>query len=85
MTTGGPFEEWDEFDFLAAGGMLVLTGGVVAAFFPRFRKIGLLLPIGIGAAMMAMAAYGARYSDGETSGEESDKANAPWLMTGGTP
>jgi hypothetical protein len=84
MTTGGPFEEWDEFDFLAAGGMLVLTGSVVASLFPHFRKIGLLFPIGIGAAMMVVAAYGARYGEGETTTGESDKANPPWLVTGDT-
>jgi hypothetical protein len=79
MTIGGPFGEWDELDFLAAGGMLVLTGGIVASLFPSLRKIEVLFPIAIGAAMMATAAYGARYSDGKTIGDKNDEATYPWL------
>lgn len=60
MTVGGAFREWDELDFLAAGGMLVVTGSVVASCFPAFRRLGILFPIAVGTAMMAMAAYGAR-------------------------
>ena len=53
MKTGGPFGEWDELDFLAVGGMLVMAGSLAALLVPRFRKIEVLLPIGMGAAMMA--------------------------------
>jgi hypothetical protein len=74
MAIGGALREWDELDFLAAGGMLVLTGGVVAPLFPRFRKMAVLFPIAIGAAMMAVAAFGARYSDGETISDKGDEA-----------
>jgi hypothetical protein len=76
MTMGELLREWDELDFLAAGGMLVLTGGVLASLFPRLRKIEVLFPIAIGAAMMAAAAYGARYSGGERISEEDDEATA---------
>ena len=48
MKTGGPFGEWDELDFLAVGGMLVMAGSLAALLVPRFRKIEVLLPIGIG-------------------------------------
>ena len=58
---GGPaFREWDELDYLAAGGMLVMSGSVVASFFPALRRVGILIPVALGAAMMAVAAYGAR-------------------------
>ena len=60
MVVGGALREWDELDFLAAGGMLVMTGSVVASLFPPLRRITILLPMAVGAAMMAMAAYGAR-------------------------
>jgi hypothetical protein len=63
MATGGPFGEWDELDFLAAGGMLVLTGSLAALLVPRFRMVKVLFPIAIGAAMMAAAGFGARHSD----------------------
>ena len=80
MRIGGPFREWDELDFLAATGMLVATGGVVASFFPRLRKIQLLFPIAIGTAMMAVAAFGARYGDGDDklSGDRG-QAETPYL------
>jgi hypothetical protein len=78
MAIGEIFREWDELDFLAAGGMLVLTGGVVAPLFPRFRKIEVLFPIAIGAAMMAVAAFGARHRGAETvrGTVESDQPDA---------
>jgi hypothetical protein len=60
MAIGGALREWDELDFLAAGGMLVMTGSVVASLFPPLRRIGILFPMAMGAAMMAIAAYGAR-------------------------
>jgi hypothetical protein len=60
MAIGEALREWDELDFLAAGGMLVMTGSVVASLFPPLRRISILFPMVIGAAMMAMAAYGAR-------------------------
>jgi hypothetical protein len=60
MTGVAIFRQWDELDFLAVGGMLVMTGGVVGSLFPPLRKIGILFPIAIGAAMMATAVYGAR-------------------------
>jgi hypothetical protein len=77
MTIGEALREWDELDFLAAGGMLVLTGGVIASLFPRLRKIEVLFPIAIGAAMMAIAGFGARYSGGETY---ADQAPTPQAM-----
>jgi hypothetical protein len=64
MSTGGPLQEWDEFDFLAAGGILITSGSVVASLFPACRKIEILFPIAIGVAMMAIAAFGARHGDG---------------------
>lgn len=60
MVVGGALREWDELDFLAAGGMLIVTGSVVASLFPTLRRRAILLPMAMGAAMMAMAAYGAR-------------------------
>ena len=60
MAVVGALREWDELDFLAAGGMLVMTGSVVASLFPPLRIIAILFPMAMGAAMMAMAAYGAR-------------------------
>jgi hypothetical protein len=63
MTIGGPFGEWDELDFLAAGGMLVVAGSLAALLVPRFRKLQVLVPIVMGAAMMAAAGFGARHSD----------------------
>ena len=78
MKTGGPFGEWDELDFLAAGGMLVLTGSLAALLVPRFRKIEVLFPIALGAAMMAAAGFGARYSDySPTRDREDETATAP--------
>jgi hypothetical protein len=63
MAIGEIFREWDEFDVLAIGGMLVTAGSIAAALFPRFRRLELLVPIGIGAAMMTVAAFGARHSE----------------------
>ena len=60
MAIGGALREWDELDFLAAGGMLVRTGSAVASLFPPLRRMTILLPMAMGAAMIAMAAYGAR-------------------------
>jgi hypothetical protein len=60
MKVGGVFREWDGLDYLAAGGMLISTGSVIAALFPSLRKLGNLFPLAIGAAMIATAAYGAR-------------------------
>ena len=74
MKTGGPFEEWDELDFLAAGGMLVMAGSLAALLIPRFRKIEVLFPIAIGAAMMAAAGFGARHSDYSPTGDREDEA-----------
>ena len=62
MKTGGPFAEWDELDFLAAGGMLVTAGSLAALLVPRFRKVQVLFPIAMGAAMMAAAGFGARHA-----------------------
>ncbi len=78
MKTGGPFGEWDELDFLAAGGMLVVAGSLAALLVPRFRKIGVLFPIAMGAAMMAAAGFGARHSSyGPTSDKQREPATAP--------
>jgi hypothetical protein len=78
MKTGGPFGEWDELDFLAAGGMLVTAGSLAALLVPRFRKIELLLPIALGAVMMAAAGFGARHSDySRTREKEDETATAP--------
>jgi hypothetical protein len=74
MTIGGPFAEWDELDFLAAGGMLVVTGSLAALLVPRFRKIEVLFPIAMGAAMMAAAGFGARHSDYNPTGDREDEA-----------
>lgn len=63
MAIGEILREWDEFDVLAVAGMLVTAGGIAAALFPRFRRLKLLVPIGVGAAMMTVAAFGARHSD----------------------
>ena len=78
MKTGGPFGEWDELDFLAVGGMLVMAGSLAALVVPRFRKIGVLFPIAMGAAMMAAAGFGARHSDySPTRKKEDETAAAP--------
>jgi hypothetical protein len=77
MAIGEVFRDWDGLDVLAVGGMLMTTGGVVASLFPRFRRIELLFPIAIGAAMMAVAAYGARHSDGKTLESEQPSAIGP--------
>ncbi|HEX3417187.1 MAG TPA: hypothetical protein VHT21_12400 [Stellaceae bacterium] len=74
MKTGGPFGEWDELDFLAAGGMLVMAGSLAALLVPRFRKIEVLFPIAMGAAMMAAAGFGARHSDYNPTGDREDEA-----------
>ena len=78
MAVSEVFREWDGLDVLAVGGMLMTTGGVVASLVPRFRRIELLFPIAIGAAMIAVAAYGARHSNAETIGGrvESDQPDA---------
>jgi hypothetical protein len=76
MTVGGPFGEWDEQDFLAAGGMLVTAGSLAALLVPRFRKIQVLIPIAIGAAMMAAAGFGARHSNYGPIGDKEDDAAA---------
>ena len=55
------FREWDVFDVLAVAGMLAMAGGTAATLLPRFRRLELLIPIGIGAAMMTVAAFGARH------------------------
>ena len=73
MKTGGPFGEWDELDFLAAGGVLVTAGSLAALLLPRFRKIEILFPIAMGAAMMAAAGFAARHSNyGPIGGKEDD-------------
>jgi hypothetical protein len=78
MKTGGPFAEWDELDFLAAGGMLVMAGSLAALLVPRLRKIQVLFPIAMGAAMMAAAGFGARRSDYSPAREKEDEtATAP--------
>jgi hypothetical protein len=74
MKTGGPFGEWDELDFLAAGGMLVMAGSLAALLVPRFRKIEVLFPIAMGAAMMAAAGFGARHSDYSPTSDRGDEA-----------
>ncbi len=79
MKTGGPFGEWDDLDFLAAGGMLVMAGSLAALLLPRFRRIGVLVPIGIGAAMMAAAGFGARHSDYSPIKDKEDETAAPPL------
>ena len=60
MPIGGLVDEWDHLDFIGASGMLVTTGAVIASLFPALRKIWILAPIGIGVALMATSAYGAR-------------------------
>lgn len=78
MKTGAPFGEWDELDFLAAGGMLVVAGSLAALLVPRFRKIEVLFPIAMGAAMMAAAGFGARHSDYSPTRDRKDEtATAP--------
>ena len=78
MKTGGRFGEWDELDFLAASGMLVMAGSLAALLVPRFRKIGVLFPIAVGAAMMAAAGFGARHSDySPTRDGEDETTTAP--------
>ena len=78
MKTGGPFGEWDELDYLAAGGMLMMAGSLTALLVPRLRKIEILFPIAMGAAMMAAAGFGARHSDyGPIRNEEDETAAAP--------
>ncbi|MBV8507336.1 MAG: hypothetical protein JOZ11_16200 [Alphaproteobacteria bacterium] len=69
MKTGGPFAEWDELDFLAAGGMLVMASSLAALLVPRFRRIEVLFPIAMGAAMMAAAGFAARHSDYSPAGD----------------
>jgi hypothetical protein len=79
MKTGGPFGEWDELDFLAVGGMLVMAGSLAALLVPRFRKIEVLFPVAMGAAMMAAAGFGARHSDYSlTRKKEDETATAPF-------
>jgi hypothetical protein len=78
MKTGGPFGEWDELDFLAVGGVLVMAGSLAALLVPRFRKVGVLFPIAMGAAMMAAAGFGARHSDySPTRDGEDETVTAP--------
>jgi hypothetical protein len=78
MKTGGPFGEWDELDYLAAGGMLVMAGSLAALLVPRFRKTAILFPIAVGTAMMATAGFGARHSDyGPITDREGETATAP--------
>lgn len=78
MKIDGPFGEWDELDFLAAGGMLVMAGSLAALLVPRFRKLEILFPIAMGVAMMAAAGFGARHSDyGPIKDEEDQTAAAP--------
>jgi hypothetical protein len=77
MKTGGPFGEWDELDYLAAGGMLVMAGSLAALLVPRFRKIEILFPIAMGAAMMAVAGFGARHSDYAPIRNNEDETAAP--------
>ena len=74
MKFDGPFGEWDELDFLAAGGMLVMAGSLAALLVTRFRKIEVLFPIAMGAAMMAAAGFGARHSDYNPTGDREDEA-----------
>jgi len=74
MRIGEAFQEWDELDFLAAGGMLMLAGGLVSLLVPRLRRIEILLPIGAGVAMMAVAGVGARHSDYGTISDKDDRA-----------
>jgi hypothetical protein len=77
MKTGGPFGEWDELDFLGAGGMLVVAGSLAALLVPRFRNVQVLFPIAIGAAMMAAAGFGARHSDYGQITKEGETPTAP--------
>lgn len=78
MRTDGPFREWDELDFLAAGGMLMLAGGLVSLLVPRLRRIETLFPIGAGVAMMAIAGFGARHShDAATDDRAGEAVIAP--------
>jgi UDP-N-acetylmuramyl pentapeptide phosphotransferase/UDP-N-acetylglucosamine-1-phosphate transferase len=60
MKVGEAFREWDGLDYLAAGGMLISTGSMVAVLFPSLRKLRTLFPLAVGAAMIMTAAYGAR-------------------------
>jgi len=54
--------------------MLVMAGSLAALLIPRFRKIEVLFPIAIGAAMMAAAGFGARHSDYSPTGDREDEA-----------
>jgi hypothetical protein len=74
MRLGEAFREWDELDFLAAGGMLMLAGGLVSLLVPRLRRIEVLFPIGAGVAMMAAAGFGARHGDDGTISDKDDEA-----------
>jgi hypothetical protein len=58
---GGAIKEWDELDFVAAGGMLFMAGSAIASLFPPLRKAWILAPVAIGVGMMAIAAFGARH------------------------
>jgi hypothetical protein len=79
MRVGGVFREWDELDFLAAGGMLVLAGSLVSLLVPRFRKVEVLFPMAAGAAMMAVAGFGARHSEYSAIGDKADDTAAASL------
>jgi hypothetical protein len=60
MPAGGSMKEWDELDFIAAGGMLFMAGSAVASLFPPLRRVWMLAPVAIGVGLMAIAAFGAR-------------------------
>jgi hypothetical protein len=52
--------------------MIVTAGSLAALLLPRFRKVEILFPIAIGAAMMAAAGFGARHSNYGPIGEKED-------------
>lgn len=53
--------DWDQLDFLAAFGVVLLIIGFVLTFVPNLRPGGILFPIG--GILMAVAAYGAKRKD----------------------
>jgi hypothetical protein len=57
-------KRWDIYDFATVLGVVLACVGFIFALFPPLRSWGVLFPIG--AALMALAAYGARHTGAYT-------------------
>lgn len=55
------WRKWDSFDFVTVLGIILIALGLIAAFLPELRGVGVLVPVGLG--VMTLGILGARHKD----------------------